>query len=49
MRMPEAFVSVVGVEFGVGVTMVSAVTSYPPFDGTLNGASTQCGQDVLSG
>jgi hypothetical protein len=47
MRVPETLVGVVRVEVGVGVTMVSAVTTRPPLDGTLNGTGAGHGQEVL--
>ena len=40
VRIPETFVSVIRVKFGVGVPMVSPVTPRPPFDGALEGTST---------
>lgn len=49
MGVPEAFVSVVGVEVGVGVAVVGAVASGPPLDGTLDGTCTCGGEEVLEG
>jgi len=36
VRIEETLVSVVGIQIGVGVAMMSSVTSSPPFDGTFN-------------
>lgn len=44
---PKAFVCIVRVEFSVGVSMVSTVTSRPPFDRALEGASAQDSENVL--
>lgn len=47
MGVEEAFVGVVGIKVGVGVTVVRTMTTGPPFNGALDGASTEHGQDVL--
>lgn len=47
--VPEALVGVVGIEVGVGVAVVCAVTSRPPFDGTLDGTGAGGGKEVLEG
>lgn len=47
MGPPETFVSVVGVKFGVGITVVSTVTPRPPFDGTFDGAGTRKCKEVF--
>jgi hypothetical protein len=47
MSMPEAFMSVVGIEFGIGVSVVSTVASGPPLDRALNSAGTSQGKKVL--
>lgn len=49
VRVEEALVSVVGVEVGVGVSVVGSVASGPPLDGTLDGACTEDGKEVLEG
>lgn len=46
---PETLVSRVRVELGVGITVMGAVTSGPPFDRALNGTGTSEGQGVLQG
>lgn len=43
----EALVSVVRVEVGVGVAVVSTVATGPPLDGTLDGSGSSCGKEVL--
>lgn len=43
----ETFVGVVGIQFGVGVTMMSAVTTRPPFNGTFNSARASNSKEVL--
>jgi len=43
----ETFMGIVGVQFGVGVTMVSAVTTTPPFNGTFHGAGASDSKEVL--
>lgn len=47
VRPPEALMRVVGVEVGVGVTVVSTVPTRPPLDGPFNGTSPGHGQEVL--
>lgn len=37
----------VGIEVGVGVTMMGTVTPRPPLDGTLDGTSTSEGKTIL--
>jgi len=46
---PETLVSRVGVELGVGVSVVCSVTSRPPLDGTLDCAGASHGEGVLKG
>lgn len=46
---PEPFVSRVRVEVGVGVTVVSSVSSGPPLDGSLNGTGSGTCEDVFEG
>jgi hypothetical protein len=45
----EAFVGVVGIKVGVGVTMVGTVLCAPPFNRTLNGTGTGESEEVLKG
>lgn len=47
MRVPEAFVGVVGVQVGVGISVMGTVTARPPLDGTLNSSSSGHGEEVL--
>jgi len=44
---PETFVSRVGVELGVGISVMSPVASGPPFDGSLDGTCTSHGEGEL--
>jgi len=46
---PEPFVGRVRVEVGVGVTVVSSVSSGPPLDGSLNGTGSGTCEDVFEG
>lgn len=46
---PEALVSRVRVELGVGISVVCSVTSRPPFDRALNRTGTSDRQEVLEG
>ena len=43
---PEAAVGVVRIEFGVGIPVVSAVATAPPFDRALDGPSASHCQEV---
>lgn len=45
----EALVGVVGVELGVGVTMVSSVATRPPLDGAFDSSGTRNSEEVLKG
>jgi len=47
MRVPEALVSVVWVQVGVGVTVVGTVTPGPPLDRPFDSTSTSHSQNVL--
>jgi len=47
MSPPEPLVSRVWVKVGVGVTVVSSVTTGPPFDGSLDGSGSRTGETVL--
>lgn len=47
VRPQEAFVGIVWVEVGVGVAVVSTVTSCPPFDGTFDGTCASESEEVL--
>jgi len=47
VRPPKTFVSRVRIEIGIGVTVVSAVTSRPPFDRTLNCSRSSESEEVL--
>lgn len=43
----ETFVGIVRIQLGVGVAMVSAVATRPPFNGTFNSARTSNSEEVL--
>lgn len=45
--MEEAFGCIIGVKLGVGVAVVSTMTTTPPLDGTLNGTCTGRRQYIL--
>ena len=47
VRVEETFVGIVWVQLGVGVAMVSAVATRPPFNGTFNSARTSNSKEVL--
>lgn len=47
MRPEKAVVSSVRVEVSVGISVMSAVASRPPFDGTLDGTSAGHGEEVF--
>jgi hypothetical protein len=47
MTVPETLVGIVRVKLGVGVPMVGTVTTTPPLDRTLDGASSEQGKEVL--
>jgi len=47
MSPPETLVGRVGVELGVGVSVMSPVTTGPPLDGSLDGASASHGKSDL--
>lgn len=49
MSVEEALVGVVGVEVGVGVTVVGAVLGAPPFNRTLGGTGASESEDNLQG
>lgn len=46
---PETAVCVVGVELGVGVSVVSTVSARPPLNRAFDGAGSSHGQKVLEG
>lgn len=47
MSPPETVMSIIRIKVGIGVTMVSAMATGPPFDGAFNGTSTSEGEEVL--
>jgi hypothetical protein len=47
MSPPEPLVSRVWVKVGVSVTVVSSVTTGPPFNGSLNSSGSRTGETVL--
>jgi hypothetical protein len=47
VRPPQALVSVIRVEVGVGVSVMRTVTTGPPLDRTLDCASASHGKDIL--
>ena len=47
VRIPEAAVSVVRIEVGVGIAMMSAMATAPPLDGTLNSSGSGNSEGVL--
>jgi hypothetical protein len=47
MRPQETMMGAVGIQVGVGVTMVGAMTSGPPLDGTLNSSCSHETESVL--
>jgi len=47
MTPDQTVMSTIGVKVGVRVTMMSAVTSGPPLDRTLNSSGTSQGETIL--
>jgi len=47
MSPPETFMGRVRVELGVGVSVMSPMTSRPPLDGSLDGTCTSHGESEL--
>jgi hypothetical protein len=47
VRVPKSLMSVVRVEVGIGVSVVSAVATRPPLDRPLNRADASKGKNVL--
>lgn len=47
--VPKSLVSVVRIELSVGVSVVSSVSSRPPFDRSFNGSGSSSGEEVLKG